>query len=166
MRTLMLTPELDQSGPSVAGGSPPRSGLGRGSGQLSGPRTISLRPRRGRCRGTIPRLRCWSTRPHSCRKAQVRQLCRTAAVGPIPVPLLRPAHRLSRGELFEGSAALLGWADRPRRVEDVYCHCGRKATMTLRQGPAERPSTRACQGSKSEANERYVAMCRNFSSKR
>ena len=39
-----------------------------------------------------------------------------------------------QGNLFEGSAALLAWADAMREVRTI-CHCGKKATMVIRRGP-------------------------------
>ncbi|QGP78766.1 thymidine kinase [Sphingobium sp. CAP-1] len=63
-----------------------------------------------------------------------------------------------QGELFEGSAHLLGLADTLSEIKTV-CDCGRKATMNLRvdgQGRAIR------QGAQTEigGNDRYVALCR------
>jgi thymidine kinase len=62
------------------------------------------------------------------------------------------------GELFPGSAALLGIADALVELKAV-CHCGRKATMNLRvdaQGKA------VIAGAQTEigGNDRYVALCR------
>lgn len=63
-----------------------------------------------------------------------------------------------QGELFEGSAHLLGLADTLTEIKTV-CDCGRKATMNLRvdgDGRAIR------QGEQTEigGNDRYVALCR------
>lgn len=63
-----------------------------------------------------------------------------------------------QGELFEGSAHLLGLADTLTEIKTV-CDCGRKATMNLRvdaSGEAIR------QGAQTEigGNDRYVALCR------
>ncbi len=63
-----------------------------------------------------------------------------------------------QGELFEGSAHLLGLADTLTEIKTV-CDCGRKATMNLRvdgSGQAIR------QGAQTEigGNDRYVALCR------
>ncbi|NWK98108.1 thymidine kinase [Sphingobium lactosutens] len=63
-----------------------------------------------------------------------------------------------QGQLFPGSAALLGLADSLSEIKTI-CECGRKATMNLRvdaQGRAIR------QGDQTEigGNDRYVALCR------
>ncbi|MGX7953748.1 thymidine kinase [Tsuneonella sp. HG249] len=63
-----------------------------------------------------------------------------------------------QGELFPGSAALLGIADKLVELKGV-CHCGRKATMNLRvdaSGAAVREGAQTEVG----GNERYVALCR------
>lgn len=63
-----------------------------------------------------------------------------------------------RGELFPGSAALLGLADALVELKSV-CDCGRKATMNLRvdaDGNAVRDGAQVEIG----GNDRYVALCR------
>jgi thymidine kinase len=90
-------------------------------------------------------------------KAQVWQLARLADEANIPV-LCYGLRTDFRGELFPGSAALLGIADALIELKAV-CHCGRKATMNLRVddgGAAVR------QGAQTEVggNDRYVALCR------
>ncbi len=63
-----------------------------------------------------------------------------------------------QGQLFPGSAALLGLADDITELKTI-CHCGRKATMNLRvdaQGRGVREGAQVEIG----GNERYVAMCR------
>ncbi|TIX51460.1 thymidine kinase [Alteraurantiacibacter aquimixticola] len=63
-----------------------------------------------------------------------------------------------RGDLFPGSAVLLGIADTLVELKAV-CHCGRKATMNLRTDQAGQP---VGEGAQTEigGNERYVALCR------
>lgn len=90
-------------------------------------------------------------------REQVWQAARLADEAGIPV-LCYGLRTDFRGELFPGSAALLGIADALVELKAV-CHCGRKATMNLRvdsQGKAIR------QGAQTEigGNERYVALCR------
>src|SRR3546814_15193698 len=63
-------------------------------------------------------------------KAQVWQLARLADEAGIPV-LCYGLRTDFQGELFPGSAALLGIADALVELKAV-CHCGRKATMNLR----------------------------------
>lgn len=63
-----------------------------------------------------------------------------------------------QGELFPGSAALLGIADALVELKAV-CLCGRKAVMNLRVD-ADRKALQ--QGAQTEigGNDRYVALCR------
>ena len=75
------------------------------------------------------------------------------------IPLLCYGLRTDfRGELFPGSATLLGIADALVELKAV-CHCGRKATMNLRvdtEGGAVREGAQTEIG----GNDRYVALCR------
>lgn len=63
-----------------------------------------------------------------------------------------------RGELFSGSAVLLGIADTLVELKAV-CHCGRKASMNLRVDAEGRA---VAEGAQTEigGNDRYVALCR------
>ena len=64
-------------------------------------------------------------------KEQVWQLAR--AVDDLKVPVMCFGLRVDfRGELFPGSATLLALADEMREVRTI-CHCGKKATMVIRQ---------------------------------
>ena len=63
-----------------------------------------------------------------------------------------------RGELFEGSRFLLAWADELREIKTV-CHCGKKATMTVRLNSEGLPM-RAGEQVLIGGNESYVSMCR------
>lgn len=63
-----------------------------------------------------------------------------------------------RGDLFPGSAVLLGIADSLVELKGV-CHCGRKATMNLRVD-AGGGAVRAGAQTEVGGNERYVALCR------
>ncbi len=63
-----------------------------------------------------------------------------------------------QGNLFPGSAALLGWADDLIELKTI-CDCGRKATMNLRVG-ADGKAVREGAQVEIGGNERYVAMCR------
>ena len=88
---------------------------------------------------------------------QVWQLARLADEVGIPV-LCYGLRTDFQGELFPGSAALLGIADALVEMKAV-CDCGRKATMNLRvdgQGRAVREGAQTEIG----GNDRYVAMCR------
>jgi thymidine kinase len=89
--------------------------------------------------------------------AQVRQL--GAVVDGLNIPVLCYGLRTDfRGELFPGSAQLLGSADNLVEIKTI-CHCGRKAIMTVRvkaDGTAEREGAQIEIG----GNERYLPLCR------
>ena len=90
-------------------------------------------------------------------KAQVWQL--SDVVDALRVPVLCYGLRTDfRGELFEGSAALLAWADELEEIKTI-CHSGKKATMTVRVDEAGRAVQ---QGPQVEigGNERYVSVSR------
>lgn len=88
---------------------------------------------------------------------QVWQLARLADEGGIPV-LCYGLRTDFQGELFPGSAVLLGIADALVELKAV-CHCGRKATMNLR---VDESGAAVRQGAQTEigGNDRYVALCR------
>ncbi len=89
--------------------------------------------------------------------AQVWQLARIA--DDLGQPVMCYGLRVDfRGQLFPGSAALLALADDLREVRTI-CHCGRKATMVVRQdeqGRALREGAQVQIG----GNETYVSLCR------
>jgi thymidine kinase len=88
---------------------------------------------------------------------QVKQL--GAVVDELNIPVLCYGLRTDfRGELFPGSAQLLGWADNLVEIKTI-CHCGRKAIMVVRvkaDGTAEKEGAQVEIG----GNERYVPLCR------
>jgi thymidine kinase len=88
---------------------------------------------------------------------QVWQLARLADEAGIPV-LCYGLRTDFQGELFPGSAVLLGIADALVELKAV-CHCGRKATMNLR---VDQAGHAVKQGAQTEigGNDRYVALCR------
>jgi thymidine kinase len=90
-------------------------------------------------------------------REQVWQLARVADQMGIPV-LCYGLRTDFRGELFPGSATLLGIADALIELKAV-CHCGRKATMNLRVDAA---GGAVHEGAQTEigGNDRYVALCR------
>ena len=89
--------------------------------------------------------------------AQVWQLARLADEAGIPV-ICYGLRTDFRGELFPGSAVLLGIADALVELKAV-CHCGRKATMNLR---VDAGGAAVREGAQTEVggNERYIALCR------
>lgn len=89
-------------------------------------------------------------------KDQAWQLARVA--DRLDVPVLAFGLRTDfRGELFEGSAALLAVADSLREVRTI-CECGRKATMVVRLGPDGKAVTEGDQVSIGKST--YVSLCR------
>jgi thymidine kinase len=90
-------------------------------------------------------------------KKQVWQLAR--AVDDLRVPVMCYGLRVDfQGELFPGSAALLAWADEMREVRTI-CHCGKKATMVVRQDEDGNTLTEGDQV-QIGGNETYVSLCR------
>ena len=88
-------------------------------------------------------------------KDQVWQLARVA--DHLGLPVLAYGLRTDfRGELFEGSAALLAIADSVREVRTI-CECGRKATMVVRLGPDGRALTEGEQISIEKTT--YLSLC-------
>lgn len=88
---------------------------------------------------------------------QVWQLART--VDDLRVPVLAYGLRVDfQGKLFPGSATLLALADEMREVRTI-CHCGKKATMVVRQDDQGRV---AVDGDQVQigGNETYVSLCR------
>jgi thymidine kinase len=90
-------------------------------------------------------------------RRQVEQLAKLADQAGIPV-LCYGLRTDFQGNLFPGSAALLGWADNLIELKTI-CQCGRKATMNLRTDAEGKPIK---EGEQVEigGNERYIAMCR------
>lgn len=90
-------------------------------------------------------------------QAQVWQLARVVDEAGIPV-VCYGLRTDFQGELFPGSATLLGIADNLVELKGV-CHCGRKASMNLR---VDESGAAVKQGAQTEigGNDRYVALCR------
>lgn len=90
-------------------------------------------------------------------KDQVWQLAR--AVDDLGVPIMCYGLRVDfQGELFPGSAALLALSDEMREVRTI-CHCGKKATMVIRQ---DDQGNALLEGDQVQigGNETYVSLCR------
>ncbi len=87
----------------------------------------------------------------------VWQLAR--AVDDLKVPIMCYGLRVDfRGKLFPGSAALLALSDEMREVRTI-CHCGKKATMVIRQDETGRALLDGDQV-QIGGNETYVSLCR------
>lgn len=90
-------------------------------------------------------------------ETQVWQLARV--VDDLGVPVMAYGLRVDfQGRLFPGSATLLALADEMREVRTI-CHCGRKATMVVRQDVEGRVLTAGAQV-QIGGNESYLSLCR------
>jgi thymidine kinase len=88
---------------------------------------------------------------------QVWQLAR--AVDDLNVPVMCYGLRVDfMGHLFPGSAALLALSDEMREIRTI-CHCGKKATMVVRQDDKGNALTDGAQV-QIGGNETYVSLCR------
>jgi len=91
-------------------------------------------------------------------KAQVKQL--TDIVDKLKIPVLAYGIRTDfLGETFNGSAALLAWADKLVELKTI-CHCGKKANFVIRRDADGKVVTG---GEQIEVggNERYESLCRS-----
>jgi len=89
--------------------------------------------------------------------AQVWQLAEVADRLGIPV-MCYGLRTDFQGNLFPGSARLLAIADVLREIRTI-CHCGRKATMVVRQDGEGRVIREGAQ-IEIGGNERYISLCR------
>ncbi len=88
---------------------------------------------------------------------QVWQLA--AAADRLSIPVICYGLRTDfKGNLFDGSAALLAISDNVREIKTL-CWCGRKATMNLRTNAAGLPVQDGAQ-IEIGGNDRYVSLCR------
>lgn len=94
---------------------------------------------------------------HFLSHEQVWDLAR--AVDDLGIPIMCYGLRVDfRGELFPGSAALLALSDEMREIRTI-CHCGKKATMVVRQDAEGRVMREGAQV-QIGGNESYVSLCR------
>ena len=153
MKTLLLTPAINQ-----------RDGMGKIASRIGLTKDAESFKQEDDLRLLIDRTH--EQAPIACvlideaqflTRPQVEQLAKVADQAGIPV-LCYGIRTDFKGNLFPGSAALLGWADNLIELKTI-CHCGRKATMNLRTDAEGEPIK---EGEQVEigGNERYVAMCR------
>ena len=89
--------------------------------------------------------------------AQVWQL--SAIADELSIPVMCYGLRTDfQGQLFDGSATLLAIADVLREIRTI-CHCGRKATMVVRQDEHGKPIRDGAQIDIG-GNDKYVSLCR------
>ena len=153
MKTLLLTPAINQ-----------RDGMGKIASRIGLTKDAKSFKQEDDLRLLIDRTH--KQAPIACvlideaqflSRPQVEQLAKVADQAGIPV-LCYGIRTDFQGNLFPGSAALLGWADNLIELKTI-CHCGRKATMNLRTDAEGKPIK---EGEQVEigGNERYIAMCR------
>ena len=153
METLLLTPEIDQrAGQGIIAS---RIGLSAEASTFSP--SDNLLSKIQTCHSETAIACVLIDEAQFLTRPQVEQLC--AVADDLGIPILCYGIRTDfQGNLFEGSAALLGLADNLVELKTI-CHCGRKATMNLRLDANGQPIK---EGSQVEigGNERYIAMCR------
>ena len=153
MQTYLLTARID--GRAGAGAIASRIGI-RAQADTFGPEDdLFTRIRTRKASGPVACV--FVDEAQFLQRAQVWQLAR--AVDDLNVPVMCYGLRVDfQGVLFPGSAALLAWADEMREVRTI-CHCGKKATMVIRQGPDGQALTEGDQV-QIGGNETYVSLCR------
>jgi thymidine kinase len=153
MKTLMLTPELDN-----------RFGVGKITSRI-GIQADAILFQQSDDLLQIAQRR-FNDEPFHCvlvdeaqflTRRQVRQLSEVCDAMQIPV-LAYGIRTDFLGNLFEGSMELLAWADSIEEIKTI-CHCGRKATFQLRIDSLGRPVKSGAQV-QIGGNERYVSVCR------
>lgn len=94
-------------------------------------------------------------------KEQVKQLAYICDEYDIPILVYGLKNSYLDSELFEGSAALLYYADKIEEIKTV-CHCGRKSTMNLRilKGKPIYSGEIVNCGDTEEAEDYYIPVCR------
>lgn len=153
MNTLLLTPAIDQR--AGAGKIASRIGLAKDAQSFDNDENLFSIACAAHKKGAIACILI--DEAQFLTRAQVEQL--SQVTDEIGIPVLCYGLRTDfQANLFPGSAALLGWADNLIELKTI-CHCGRKATMNLRQGPDGKAIK---EGEQVEigGNERYIAMCR------
>ena len=113
----------------------------------------------------VEELECMDVRGYDCvivdeaqflTRAQVLKLVEIVDEAEVPV-ICYGLRADFRGELFEGSACLLAWADTIEEIKTV-CWCGKKATCNARvqDGRVVKEGEQILLG----GNEAYVSLCR------
>jgi len=153
MRTLLLTPEIDERGGRNTIDS--RIGLSKKATPFSTNEDLFLAVQSAHQSATLACVLIDEAQFLS--PSQVEQLAAVADALGIPV-LCYGLRTDFQGNLFPGSGALLGWADNLIEIKTI-CHCGRKATMNLRTDADGHPIREGAQV-EIGGNERYLAVCR------
>lgn len=153
MQTCLLTARLDDR--AGAGRIASRIGIGKQAGTFAPGDDLFARIEARLAQG--PCACVFIDEAQFLEPAQVWQLA--CAVDDLGVPVMCYGLRVDfRGELFPGSARLLALADEMREVRTI-CHCGKKATMVVRQDETGQVLTDGAQV-QIGGNETYVSLCR------
>ncbi|QDI76508.1 thymidine kinase [Leisingera aquaemixtae] len=153
MDTYLLTAQLDDR--AGAGRIASRIGIGEEADMFSAGDDLYLRIEQRLARGPVAAI--FVDEAQFLEPDQVWQLARV--VDDLRVPVLAYGLRVDfQGKLFPGSATLLALADEMREVRTI-CHCGKKATMVVRQDGQGQVLTEGDQV-QIGGNETYVSLCR------
>ncbi|CUH99878.1 thymidine kinase [Leisingera aquaemixtae] len=153
MDTYLLTAQLDDR--AGAGRIASRIGIGEEADMFSAGDDLYQRIEQRLARGPVAAI--FVDEAQFLEPDQVWQLARV--VDDLRVPVLAYGLRVDfQGKLFPGSATLLALADEMREVRTI-CHCGKKATMVVRQDGQGQVLTEGDQV-QIGGNETYVSLCR------
>lgn len=153
MDTYLLTAQLDDR--AGAGRIASRIGIGEEADMFAAGDDLYQRIEQRLVRGPVAAV--FVDEAQFLQPEQVWQLARV--VDDLRVPVLAYGLRVDfQGNLFPGSATLLALADEMREVRTI-CHCGKKATMVVRQDGQGRVMTEGDQV-QIGGNETYVSLCR------
>ncbi|NVK15936.1 MAG: thymidine kinase [Rhodobacteraceae bacterium] len=153
METYLLTARLDDR--AGTGRIASRIGIGEEADMFSAGDDLYARIEARRARGQLAAI--FVDEAQFLEPEQVWQLARV--VDDLRVPVLAYGLRVDfQGNLFPGSATLLALADEMREVRTI-CHCGKKATMVVRQNDRGQVLTEGDQV-QIGGNETYVSLCR------
>ncbi|SIS67321.1 thymidine kinase [Roseivivax lentus] len=153
MSVLLLTAHVDgRAGPGRIGS---RIGLGRDAETFAPEDDLFARLGARQAAGALACV--FVDEAQFLTEPQVWQLARAA--DDLGLPVMCYGLRVDfRGRLFPGSATLLALADDLREVRTI-CHCGRKATMVVRQDAAGAVLREGAQV-QIGGNETYLSLCR------
>ncbi|NSY38274.1 thymidine kinase [Leisingera sp. ANG59] len=153
METYLLTARLDDR--AGAGKIASRIGIGEEADMFAAGDDLYARIETRLARGPLAAI--FVDEAQFLEPQQVWQLARV--VDDLRVPVLAYGLRVDfQGNLFPGSATLLALADEMREVRTI-CHCGKKATMVVRQDDQGQVMTEGDQV-QIGGNETYVSLCR------
>ncbi|EDZ47530.1 thymidine kinase [Leisingera daeponensis] len=153
MDTYLLTAKLDDR--AGAGRIASRIGIGEEADMFSAGDDLYQRIEQRLAHGPVAAI--FVDEAQFLEPEQVWQLARV--VDDLRVPVLAYGLRVDfQGKLFPGSATLLALADEMREVRTI-CHCGKKATMVVRQDEQGQVLTEGDQV-QIGGNETYVSLCR------